>query len=47
MYNGDPDAEVGFWVLLDRSTAEQVDEVGATLGVGRAGRVRTAINVTL
>ncbi|CAM9092126.1 unnamed protein product [Laminaria digitata] len=48
MYSGDPDAEVGSWVLLERSTAEQVDEVGAaaTLGVSRAGRVRTA-NVTL
>ena len=47
-YNGDPDAVVGSWVLLEKSTAEQADGVGAeaTLGVSRAGRARRA-NVTL
>lgn len=28
-YSGDPDAVVGSWILLEKSTAEQVDEVGA------------------
>ena len=47
-YNGDPDAVVGSWVLLEKSTAEQADGVGAeaALGVSRAGRVRRA-DVTL
>ena len=48
-YNGDPDAVVGSWFLLEKkSTAEQADGVGAeaTLGVSRAGRARRA-NVTL
>ncbi|CAM9368655.1 unnamed protein product [Sphacelaria rigidula] len=48
MYSGDSDVVVGSWVLLERSTVEQVDGVraAATLGVSRAGRVRTP-NVTL
>ena len=47
-YSGDPGAVVGSWVLLERSTVEQVDGGGAaaTLGVSRAGRERRP-NVTL
>ena len=43
----DPDGGVGSWVLLDRTTAEQVAGVGAanTLGGSRAGRTLRA-NVT-
>lgn len=46
-YSADPDAGVGSWVLLERTTAEQVAGVGAanTLGVSRAGRTLRA-NVT-
>jgi len=41
IYNGDPDAVVGSWVLLERITAKKVEggEAAATLGVSRAGRV--------
>ena len=49
MYGGDPDAVSGSWVLLERSTVEQVDGGGAaaTLGtISRAGRERRP-NVTL
>ena len=48
MYGGDPDAVLGSWVLLERSTVEQVDGGGAaaTLGICRAGRERRP-NVTL
>ena len=47
-YSGDPGAVVGSWVLLERSTVEQLDGGGAaaTLGVSRAGRERRP-NVTL
>ncbi|CAB1104605.1 unnamed protein product [Ectocarpus sp. CCAP 1310/34] len=40
MYREDPDAVVGSWILLERSTVEQVDGGGnaASLGVSRAGR---------
>ena len=48
MYSGDPDAVLGSWVLLERSTVEQVNGGGAaaTLGISRAGRERRP-NVTL
>ena len=49
MHSGDPDAVSGSWVLLERSTVEQMDGGGAaaTLGVRRApGRERRP-NVTL
>ena len=48
MYSGDPDAVLGSWVLLERSTVEQMDGGGAaaTLGVSRMGRERGP-NVTL
>ena len=49
-YNGEPDAVVGSWVLLEESTAEQMDgaviEAVAVTGVSRSGRVRMP-NVTL
>ena len=42
MYGGDPDAVLGSWVLLERSTVEQMDGGGAaaTWGASRAGRER-------
>ena len=49
MYSGDPDAVSGSWVLLERSTVEQVDGGGAAatlLGITRPGRERRP-NVTL
>ena len=43
-YTGEPDAVVGSWVLLEESTAEQMDgaaiEAVAATGVSRSGRVR-------
>ena len=50
-YTGEPDAAlVGSWVLLEESTAEQMDgaaiEAVAATGVSRSGRVRMP-NVTL
>ena len=47
-YSGVPSAAVGSWVLLKRSTVEQLDGGGAagTLGVSRAGREGRP-NVTL
>ena len=49
-YTGEPDAVVGSWVLLEESTAEQMDgaaiEAVAATGVSRSGRVRMP-NVTL
>ena len=40
MYVGDPDAVLGSWVLLERSTVEQMDGGGAaaTWGASRARR---------
>ena len=49
MYSGNPDAVLGSWVLLERSTVEQVDGGGAAatlLGITRPGRERRP-NVTL
>ena len=48
MYGGDSDAVLGSWVLLERSTVEQMDGGGATApwGASRAGRERRP-NVTL
>ena len=42
MYGGDPDAVLGSWVLLERSTVGQMDGGGAaaTWGASRAGRER-------
>ena len=42
MYGEDPDAVLGSWVLLERSTVEQMDGGGAaaTWGASRAGRER-------
>ena len=49
-YTGEPDAVVGSWILLEESTAEQMDgaaiEAVAATGLRRSGRVRMP-NVTL
>ena len=49
MYGGDPDAVLGSWVLLERSTVGQMDGGGAaaTWGASRAGRERRGPTLSL